>query len=70
MERNGVSQEVDFEIGDQVALVEKKSFGGEGVVPATILEIRYILGKQTYVIETTGGKRRVVGASQVTRLEK
>jgi hypothetical protein len=38
--------------GDRVYLIEKKFSGGTEEVSAKVLEIREILGKQTYVVET------------------
>jgi len=67
---NTVNQEIVFAVGDEVFLVEKKISSGDVPTAAKIVEIRHILGKQTYVIETSEGKRKVVGASQLTLADK
>lgn len=55
-------------VGDQIMLLEKRVSGDDQMVLARVLEIRFILGKETYVIETESGKRKVVGASQVSQV--
>ncbi len=57
----------EFAIGDEIVLVER-GFSSEGrKTTAKIVEVRLVLGKLSYTVETEGGKRRVVGASQVNR---
>ncbi len=56
-------------IGDEVLLVEKSITNEEQTVTGKIVEVREILGKITYVVETGTGKRRVVGAKQILRAE-
>lgn len=57
----------EIAIGDQVFLVEKSFTNESRMVLAKIVDARWILGKLSYVIETEGGKRKVVGSSQVSR---
>ena len=67
MTEQSVKQTTGFAIGDQVLVTEMKFSGADQLIIATIVEVRHILGKQTYVIETEQGKRRVVGNNQVHR---
>jgi hypothetical protein len=60
----------EIAIGDRVLLSENTFSDGAGTITAKIVDIRWILGKLSYVIETEGGKRKVVGTSQVTRAGK
>jgi len=55
-------------VGDRVVLKDKSITGEAAELPATILEIREILGKETYVVETAKGGRKVVGQSQILRV--
>ncbi len=56
-------------IGDEVLLVEKSITQEEQTITGKIVEVREILGKITYVVETGNGKRRVVGAKQIIKAE-
>ncbi len=56
-------------VGDQVYFFDKMFSGETRKISAKVIEIRHILGKQTYVIETEQDKREVVGASQVSKIE-
>ena len=60
-------EQEEIAIGDQVFLVEKSFTNEPRLVSAKIVDARWILGKLSYVIETEGGKRKVVGPSQVSR---
>lgn len=61
---------INIEIGDQVTLVEQRGFSSQSqLVYATVVDVRMIMGKQTYVIEMEGGKRKVVGPNQIRRTE-
>jgi hypothetical protein len=54
-------------VGDRVMLLDRKFTGETEEIAAQVLEVREILGKETYVVETERGARKVVGASQVSR---
>jgi hypothetical protein len=56
-------------VGDNVYLVDKTFSGENRKISAEVIEIRHILGKQTYVVETEQGKRKVVSASQINKIE-
>jgi len=57
----------EFAVGDQVVIMEKGFSKESHQTTAKIIDVRLVLGKVSYTIETDGGKRRVVGASQVSR---
>ena len=57
----------EFAVGDQVVIMEKGFSKESRQTTAKIIDVRLVLGKVSYTIETDGGKRRVVGASQVSR---
>lgn len=55
--------------GDQIVFVDRTLAGEPREISAEVIEVRHILGKQTYVIETEQGKRKVVGASQISKIK-
>lgn len=55
--------------GDRIVFVDSTLSGVTRTIPATAIEIRHILGKQTHVVEPELGKRKVVGVSQVSKIE-
>ena len=58
----------EIAVGDQVVLTEKSFSDSPRMITAKIIDIRWILGKLSYVIETEEGKRKVVGPTQILRL--
>ena len=54
--------------GDQILIIDL-SLGESRELPARVIEIRRILGKPTYLVETGAGDRKLVGAHQIRRLE-
>jgi hypothetical protein len=58
----------EITVGDRVILADRSQFGGTREISADVIEIRYILGKQTYVVETENGKRKMVSASQISKI--
>lgn len=57
----------EFAIGDEVILMEKTMAGESHDSTGKIINVREILGKVTYVVETSNGSRKVVGAKQITK---
>jgi len=57
----------EFAIGDEVILMEKTMSGETTDTTAKIIDVREILGKVTYVVETGNGNRKVVGAKQILK---
>lgn len=59
----------EFAIGDDVILIEKSISGDSQSITAKVIDVREILGKKTYVVETVAGTRKVVGLKQIMRAE-
>lgn len=57
----------EFAIGDEIILMEKTMSGETTDTTAKIIDVREILGKVTYVVETSTGNRKVVGAKQILK---
>lgn len=57
----------EFAIGDNVNLIEKTMSGESFDTAGKIIDVREILGKVTYVVETTSGTRKVVGPKQIIK---
>lgn len=57
----------EIAIGDEVILMEKTMSGETTDTTAKIIDVREILGKVTYVVETSTGNRKVVGAKQIIK---
>jgi len=57
-----------FAIGDEVILMEKTMSGETHDTTGKIIDVREILGKVTYVVETNNGTRKVVGARQIIKV--
>ncbi len=59
----------EIAVGDVVFLADRTFTGERREIRAKIIDIRYILGKQTFVVETENGTRKVVGESQISQVE-
>lgn len=57
----------EFAIGDEVILIEKTMSGETLDTTGNVIDVREILGKVTYVVETSNGNRKVVGAKQILK---
>lgn len=57
----------EFAIGDEVILMEKTMSGETHDTTGRIIDVREMLGKVTYVVETSNGNRKVVGAKQIIK---
>jgi hypothetical protein len=55
-------------VGEQLLLIDEKLAGETEETSAKAIEIREILRKQTYVVETERGPREVVGISQISKV--
>ncbi len=56
-------------VGDQVKFTDMMATEDASKTIAEVIEIRHILGEQTYVIETGMGERKVVNASQIRKIK-
>ncbi len=57
-----------FVVGERVTLTDKTMAGDARKISAEVIEVREILGMQTFVVETETGKRKVVNANQLSKL--
>jgi len=58
---------VEVQVGDDVLLQDKSMRGESRMISAKFVEVRTIMGMQTYVVETEHGKRKVVSPNQVQK---
>lgn len=56
-------------VGDRVWVIDPMFVQSNGITPAEVLEIRRVLGEQTYLIETHMGERKLIGANQISQVE-
>jgi hypothetical protein len=56
-------------VGDQVWAIDPMFVQSNGIILAQVIEIRRVLGEQTYLIETHMGERKLMGANQVSKVE-
>lgn len=56
-------------VGDQVQVIDPVIVQRFGMSLAKVLEIRRVLGEQTYLIEFETGERKLLGAQQIRRVQ-
>ena len=56
-------------VGDRVWVIDPIFVQSNGITPAEVIEIRRVLGEQTYLVETHMGERKLMGANQISQLE-
>jgi hypothetical protein len=56
-------------VGDQVWVIDPMFVRSNGIISAEVIEMRRVLGEQTYLIETSLGERKLLGANQISQLE-
>lgn len=64
-----IANRKEIAVGDRVWIIDSTFAGESGLISAEVIEIRRILGKQTYLIETEMGERKLMGANQISQLE-
>ena len=62
-----IDKKEEIGVGDQLLILDH-SLGEIREHPAEVIEIRRILGKPTYLVETGSGERKLVGGHQIRRL--
>lgn len=60
--------EEEIRVGDQILIIDL-SLGGNRELLSKVIDVRRILGKPTYLVETESGNRRLVGDHQILRIE-
>jgi hypothetical protein len=63
-----VSNRGEIDVGDRILIMDR-SLGESQPVSAEVLEIRRILGRLTFLVETQIGHRKLVGEAQIYEIE-
>lgn len=58
----------EIRVGDQILILDL-SLGENRELLSEVIDIRYILGRPTYLVETESGDRKLVGDHQILRNE-
>jgi len=61
-----IANREEIAVGDQVWVIDPMFVQSNGIISAEVIEIRRVLGEQTYFIETHMGERKLVGANQIS----
>ena len=56
-------------VGDRVWVIDPMFVQSKEIISVEVLEIRRVLGEQTYHIETHMGERKLMGANQISQME-
>jgi hypothetical protein len=59
--------EEEINVGDQILIIDL-ALGENRELMSEVIDIRYILGRPTYLVETESGDRRLVGDHQIVRI--
>jgi hypothetical protein len=59
--------EEEIRVGDQILVIDL-SLGENRELLSEVIDIRRILGRPTYLVETESGERRLVGDYQILRI--
>jgi len=59
-----IDKREEIKVGDQLLIIDL-SLGEGQELRAEVIEIRRILGRPTYLVETGSGDRKLVGAHQI-----
>jgi hypothetical protein len=64
-----IDKRIEIGVGERLFITDL-SLGEGREVLAEVVEIRQVLGKPTYLVETSSGDRKLVGAHQIRRIEE
>ena len=56
-------------VGDRVWVIDSMCVQTNGIISAEVIEMRRVLGEQTYLIETSLGERKLMSAIQISQVE-
>ncbi|HJS19350.1 MAG TPA: hypothetical protein VJ785_11430 [Anaerolineales bacterium] len=59
--------EEEIRVGDQILIIDL-TLEEKGEILSEVIDIRFILGRPTYLVETESGDRKLVGDYQILRL--
>lgn len=63
-----IDESEEIRVGDQILIIDL-SLGENREVLSEVIDIRLILGRPTYLVETESGDRRLVGDHHILRIE-
>ena len=64
-----IANREEIAVGDLVLVTDTILAEENGMIPAEVIEIRRILGEQTYLIECETGDRKLVSGIQISQVE-
>ena len=64
-----IANREEIAVGDQVWIIDPMFVQSSGIISAEVIEMRRVLGKQTYLIETSLGERKLMSANQISQVE-
>jgi hypothetical protein len=64
-----IANRTEIAVGDQVWVIDPIFIQSNGIISAEVVEIRRVLGEQTYLIETQMGERKLMGSNQISQVE-
>ena len=64
-----IANRTEIAVGDRVWVIDPMLVQSIGIMSAEVIEIRRVLGEQTYLIDTAIGDRKLVGANQISQVE-
>jgi hypothetical protein len=64
-----IANRTEIAVGDRVWVIDPMVVQSDGIISAEVIEIRRVLGEQTYLIETQMGERKLVGLNQISQVE-
>ena len=59
--------EEEIRVGDQILIIDL-SLDGKQEILTEVIDVRFILGRPTYLVETESGDRKLVGDHQILRI--
>ena len=64
-----IANREEIAVGDRVWVIDPMCIESNGIISAEVIEMRRVLGKQTYLIETSLGERKLMSANQISQVE-
>ena len=59
----------EIAVGDRVWVIDPMFVQSNGIISAEVIEMRRVLGEQTYLIDTSLGERKLMSANQISQVE-
>ena len=64
-----IANREEIAVGDRVWVIDPMCIRTNGIISAEVIEMRRVLGEQTYLIETEIGERKLMSAIQISQVE-